>query len=441
MWTGKGTRAPRRRWLGAIILMAGVSSSGADTLVYAVNVGGDAYTAKDGTPYIADDGRVTGERGVSDKIKGSQNPELYQTYRFGDVGFAMPIDDGRYDVTLKFAEPDDINDRERVFSVFFNGEKRIHDLDVKIARDGKIRSNLTVTIPDVAVDTGALQLRFEASAGVPVLHGIVVHRVQPRDDDWNLVWSDEFSTDGALDPEKWNYDIWDPRKVNDEDQAYTDRDRNVRVENGYLTIEAHREDYGDARYTSARVHTAGKGDMLYGRAEIRARLPRGQGTWAAIWMLPTDPFKYATICGPGHDWQGAADCDAWPNSGEIDILEHVGYEMGHVHGTVHNKAYYWIEWEQRKGRILDDDVAETFHTYALEWTPERIDIFVDDARYFTYMNEGEGWEAWPYDHPFHLILNVAVGGYWGRAGGPIDDAIFPQRMLVDWVRIYERDAP
>jgi beta-glucanase (GH16 family) len=170
---------------------------------------------------------------------------------------------------------------------------------------------------------------------------------------------------------------------------------------------------------------------------VRAKLPRGQGTWAAIWMLPSDPYRYSTTCEPGEDWQGSDTCDAWPNSGEIDIMEHVGYQMGHVHGTVHNEAYYWVKWEQRKGRILIDDVADAFHVYALEWTPERIDIFVDDSHYFTYVNDGTGWNAWPYDHPYNLILNVAVGGAWGRTGGPIDDSIFPQRMLVDYVRVYQ----
>ena len=203
-----------------------------------------------------------------------------------------------------------------------------------------------------------------------------------------------------------------------------------------LIIEAHKEDYEGASYTSGRVHSEGKGDFLYGRFEVRAKLPRGQGTWAAIWMLPSDPYRYSTTCEPGEDWQGSSTCDAWPNSGEIDIMEHVGYQMGHVHGTVHNEAYYWLKWEQRKGRILLDDLDEEFRVYALEWTPERIDIFVDDTHYFSYMNEGTGWNAWPYDHPYNLILNVAVGGAWGRAGGPIDDTIFPQQMLVDYVRVF-----
>ncbi len=205
---------------------------------------------------------------------------------------------------------------------------------------------------------------------------------------------------------------------------------------GVQVIEAKKEDFEGGSYTSGRVHSSGKGDFLYGRFEVRAKLPAGMGTWPAIWMLPSDPFKYATTCGEGKDWQGSSNCDAWPNSGEIDIMEHVGYQMDHVHGTVHTQAYYWAKWEQRKGRILVDGVDEDFHLYALEWTPDRIDIFVDDSLYFTYVNEKNGWETWPFDQPFHVILNVAIGGMWGRSGGGIDDDIFPVRMEVDYVRVY-----
>jgi beta-glucanase (GH16 family) len=403
---------------------------------WAVNVGGPAYSGIDGTDYAAEAGISGGTIGRMDIVKGSQDPDLYRTYRRGDIQVAQPLSNGAYDVTFHFAEPDQIEDRERIFDAFAEGRLVIDDLDVKGFRDGKVQSGLTVTVPGIDVADGELNIHFQASAGEPVLSALVAVPRQAPADDWQLVWQDEFDVE-ALDEEKWSPNIWAPRRVNDEDQAYTGREKNLRIEDGMLVIEAHKEDYEGARYTSARVHSAGKGDFLYGRFEIRAKLPRGQGSWPAIWMLPTDAFRYATNCAEG-EWQGNDDCDAWPNSGEIDIMEHVGYQMNHIHGTVHNEAYYWVKWEQRKGRILMDAVDENFHVYAMEWSPERIDMFVDDAHYFTYMNEGTCWNTWPYDHPFHLILNIAVGGVWGRAGGPIDDSIFPQQMLVDYVRVYEK---
>ncbi len=402
-----------------------------------MNVGGGAYTGIDDTAYVAEESVSGGKLGQMETVKGSQDPVLYQTYRRGDIDIAHPVANGTYDITFHFAEPDEIGARERVFDTFAEEQRVIDDLDVMLFRDGKTISALTVTVPGVVVADGELNLRFEASTGEPVLSAVVVRTAMPRAETWELAWNDEFDGD-TIDETKWSPNIWPPRKVNDEDQAYTGREKNLRVEGGALIIEAHKEDYEGASYTSGRLHSEGKGDFLYGRFEVRAKLPRGQGTWAAIWMLPSDPYKYSTTCEPGEDWQGSDTCDAWPNSGEIDIMEHVGYQMGHVHGTVHNEAYYWYKWEQRKGRILLDGVDQDFRVYALQWSPDRIDIFVDDTHYFTYVNEGTGWNAWPYDHPYNLILNIAVGGAWGRAGGPIDDSIFPQRMLVDYVRVYRQ---
>ena len=418
------------------LVLAGCSRSAAPAdSMWAVNIGGEAYRALDGVDYEADSGQFGGVVEKLQGIKGSQDPSLYETFRRGEIVVARSIANGTYDVTLHFAEPDDVPGGSRVFDALIEGEVAIDDLDVMASRDGKIRSALTVTVPGVRIDDGELNIDFEASAMEPVLSAVLVRPAKREERPLSLVWSDEFDSD--LDTTLWNIDVWPARVVNDEDQAYTDRAKNLRVEDGHLVIEAHKESLGNAEYTSARIHSRGKGDVLYGRIEVRAMLPRGMGTWPAIWMLPSDPFRYATRCVEGDKWQGSAECDAWPNSGEIDIMEHVGYEMGHVHGTVHNEAYYWAKWEQRKGRVLVDDVDTAFHVYALEWSPERIDVFLDDTLYFTYVNEGKGWRSWPYDHPFHLVLNVAVGGMWGRAGGGIDDSVFPQRMLVDYVRVYQ----
>ncbi len=431
--------------LAAGLLLAACSDGGTGSadapetdLVWAVNVGGPAYEGVDGTSYEAESSVSGGTVGQLDEVKGSQDSPLYYSYREGDIVVAKEIENGTYDLTFHFAEPNEYEPGQRVFDGFAEDVLVIDDIDVMLFRDGKTISALTVTVPDVEVSDGELNIRFEASADQPTLSALVVRGQDRPAPDWQLVWHDEFDGDD-WDRDNWTPELWGARRVNDEDQAYTGRPENLRVEDGMLIIEAHREDYEDANYTSARIVTMDNGDWLYGRFEIRAKLPSGQGTWPAIWMLPSEPFAYASTCEGlnAWEWQGAPDCDAWPKSGEIDIMEHVGYQMNHVHATVHNEAYYWINWEQRKARILLDDVDTEFHTYELEWYPDRIDAFVDGTLYFTYMNEGTGWEAWPYDIPYHLIMNIAVGGYWGRAGGPIDDSIFPQQMLVDYVRVYQ----
>ncbi len=403
-----------------------------------MNVGGPGYVAVDGTRYVAEESVSGGEVARLASVKGSQDPQLYQTYREGDIRIAQPIADGTYDLTFHFAEPEELARGERVFHVYAEGKRVIWFTDVMLWRDGKVRSALTVTAPDVIVDDGELNITFEALVRQPVLSALQARKKHTRKPSWQLAWSDEFDTDGPPDSLKWNIEEWTSGVVNDEDQVYTARLKNVRVEDDHLIIEAHKEDYLDAKYTSARIQSSGKADFLYGRIEVKAKLPKGQGSWPAIWMLPSKPFHYATNCSEGVQWQGNDDCDAWPNSGEIDIMEHVGYMLYSIHSTVHSKAYYWKKWNQRKGRIMLGDVTDAFHVYALEWSPERIDILVDDTVYLTYINEGNGWQEWPFDQPFHVILNYAVGGAWGRAGGPIDDSVFPQQMLVDYVRYFRQ---
>lgn len=404
--------------------------------VWAINVDGDAYVAIDGTHYTRANSVVGGKSGSLSAVKGTQDEALYTNYRYGDIEISQPLSNGVYDITFHFAEPEDVENGQRVFDVYAEDQRVIRDLDVKVFRDGRIHSALTVTVPNIVIADSNLNIQFDATVGEPILSALVIRAKVNDKKEWQLVWSDEFDKGSAPDPESWTIEEWPPRIVNSEDQAYTARAKNIRIEDGVLVLEAHKEELDGAEYTSARMQSSGKRDFLYGRFEARAIVPRGMGTWAAIWMLPSDPFAYATTCTDQKDWQGSRDCDAWPNSGEIDILEHVGYQMGHLHGTVHNRAYYFVNWQQRKGRVLLHDVADEYHVYAMEWSPERIDVFVDDTLYFTYVNQGDGWETWPFDKPFHWILNLAIGGDWGRAGGPIDDTIFPQRMLIDYVRVY-----
>jgi beta-glucanase (GH16 family) len=228
------------------------------------------------------------------------------------------------------------------------------------------------------------------------------------------VWSDEFDYSGTPDTAKWNYDLGDgcPNVCgwgNNEAQFYTHDLKNVRVENGHLIIEAHRDSLGGKAYTSARIVSKHKGDWLYGRIEVRAKLPKGVGTWPAIWML----------------------------SGEIDIMEHVGYDPGVVHGTIHTEAYNHVKQTQKEGKITVPDCMDAFHVYAIDWTKDKIDFFVDDSLYHTVNRDpNDDYKGWPFDQRFHLIMNIAVGGNWGGQKG-IDDSIWPQRMEVDYVRVYQ----
>ena len=245
----------------------------------------------------------------------------------------------------------------------------------------------------------------------------------PVTDAWTLVWSDEF--DGtALDPDRWSIQVGDGCSQdlcgwgNNELQWY--QSGNVEVGGGRLTITARRESAGGRDFTSARIRTLGKGDFRYGRFEIRARLPRGQGIWPAIWMLPSDE-SYG----------------GWAASGEIDIVELVGHEPARVHGTLHYGGpapanEYSGTWYELPSGVFADD----FHVFALEWEEGEIRWYVDGALYQTqteWSSTGGPFPA-PFDQPFHLVLNVAVGGNW--PGAPDVSTPFPQSMEIDYVRVY-----
>lgn len=243
--------------------------------------------------------------------------------------------------------------------------------------------------------------------------------------DYELVWSDDFEYEGLPDTAKWSYDVGDgcPDLCgwgNNELQYYTqDQLKNARVEDGHLVIEAHREEYESRNYTSARLLTRDKQSWKYGRFEIKAKLPSGNGTWPAIWMLP-------------EDWEYGG----WPSSGEIDIMEHVGHEPDRVYATVHTEAYNHLNGTQDTDTLYVDDVETTFHEYAIEWTPQSITWFVDGEPYSEFQNENATYKEWPFDQAFHLILNIAVGGNWGGVQG-VDEDIWPQQMVVDYVRVYQ----
>jgi beta-glucanase (GH16 family) len=241
---------------------------------------------------------------------------------------------------------------------------------------------------------------------------------------WVSVWNDEF--DGpTIDLSKWEHEVNDDGGGNEELQYYTARTQNSRIENGNLVIEARKEAFLTRRYTSARLRTLGQGDWLYGRFEIRARMPSGQGLWPAIWMLPTD-WVYG----------------GWAASGEIDIMEYRGQELDRVLGTLH----YGGPWPRNtfSGDSFTlpagGDFSRDFHVFALEWEPGEIRWYVDGQHYLTqteWFSEAADHSA-PFDRRFHMILNVAVGGMF--VGSPDETTVFPQRMEVDYVRVFERSS-
>ncbi|WP_338867867.1 glycoside hydrolase family 16 protein [Spirosoma sp. SC4-14] len=239
---------------------------------------------------------------------------------------------------------------------------------------------------------------------------------------YKLVWSDEFEVPGLPDAKKWGYEVGGNGWGNNELEYYTDRrPENARIENGKLIIEARKEDWQGNSYTSARLVTKGKAEWKYGRIEALARLPSGRGTWPAIWMLGSDISKVG-----------------WPRCGEIDIMEHVGFDEGVIHGTIHTEAYNHAKKTQKGQEVPIKNAITDFHLYAIEWNTNKIDFFVDNQKYYTVEKTvlGNDVAQWPFEQPFFLILNVAVGGGWGGQKG-VDESIWPQRMEVDYVRVYQ----
>ena len=235
---------------------------------------------------------------------------------------------------------------------------------------------------------------------------------------WTLVFSDDFDSGGTPDPGKWGYELGYIR--NNEKQYYTSRPENVRIEGGNLVIEARKEAYQGFGYTSASINTLGRFEFQYGRVEARAKLPPGNGMWPAIWTLGVNRRTVG-----------------WPACGEIDIMENVGFEPRRIHGSVHTAAYNHVKGTQKTATIDVANPSQDFHVYAMEWSPDRIEVSVDAQNYFTFRNEGTGAQAWPFDAPQYLLINLAVGGSWGGQQG-IDDSRFPGQYLVDYVRIYQR---
>ncbi|WP_374764205.1 glycoside hydrolase family 16 protein [Yunchengibacter salinarum] len=235
-----------------------------------------------------------------------------------------------------------------------------------------------------------------------------------------ILWDD--FTGERLDPAVWRAETGDgcPDLCgfgNDEAQTYADTADTLRLDGGHLVLEAH----DGPVIRSAKVTTAGRLSVRYGRIAVRAKLPTGRGTWPAIWMLPEK-----NTYGP------------WPRSGEIDIMEHVGFDPGRVHGTIHTAAYNHKRGTEKGASVLVPDAARAFHTYSVDWTPQAIVWKVDGTPYHRFEKQpGDGPDQWPFDRRFHLILNLAIGGQWGGREG-VDRTALPARMVIDWVKVWQR---
>jgi beta-glucanase (GH16 family) len=239
-----------------------------------------------------------------------------------------------------------------------------------------------------------------------------------------LIWNDEFNYSGLPDSTKWNYDVGGNGWGNNEKEYYKEKSlENSFVKDGKLHIVGKKEDYGNKNYTSARLTTYPKFSFQYGKVEVRAKLPKGKGTWPAIWMLPNSIRTKA---------------EKWPDCGEIDIMEEVGKDPDFIHTSMHSGIYNFLKNNQYTHFDKVSHTSDRFHLYGIEWTSRSIRFFIDHKLFYEARKGENGKDTsnggWPYDKPYFLILNLALGGNWG---GNIDDSIFPATMEVDYIRVYK----
>ena len=296
--------------------------------------------------------------------------------------------------------------------------------------------------------TGCAKTEITCGEGLKMVDGVCIidkTEEEPKEDDvvenptvtcemniddygvsnYEMVWNDEFDYEGELDETKWEYLIGNggsygiPGWGNNEKQYYSKDSRNVEVKDGLLRITASTYGFAQYDYTSGRVRTMNSGDFKYGVVEVCAKMPDTKGTWPAIWMLPTDsPYGI------------------WPNGGEIDIMEAVGFEKNTVHFNIHTKNDNWGTSRSIGSHSTINAIATEYHRYAIKWVEDEITFYVDGVERFSYEPVADSYEYWPFDTEFHLILNIAVGGTWGGQRG-IEEGSWEDSMYVDYVRVYQ----
>lgn len=276
--------------------------------------------------------------------------------------------------------------------------------------------------------------------------------------DYQLVWTDDFDYEGIPDPKKWTFETGNFQWPNKELQAYTDRPDNIFVKDGKLTIRSLKQQDGEREYTSAKINTKEKACWQYGYFEIRAKFPFGIGSWPAIWMMPYQKKRILPKGIPlrpdGHpDFQNFTkehwdifpkmpEKNRWPNCGEIDIVEHIGRRPDMLLFSLHSGMFNHRTDTPNpfsNAKEYEKDFLNDFHNYSMEWTPDYFEFFVDGISQYKYERPDvpteQMYDAWPFDKPFYLILNTAVGG---GLGGPVDDNHLPYKFEIEYVHVYQK---
>jgi beta-glucanase (GH16 family) len=417
-----------RRRSAAMAPVGRPASRSLSSWVTRISAGPSAFIDAAGHQWRSDTGHLGGRSAVtSAPIEGTSSPTIYQHERWGMRAYTLPVPgSGTYAITLYLAETKYSRPGERVFDVSAEGVVRASDVDI-IKAVG--RNHAHHVIFTSAVTDGQLDLGFASKADHAKVNGIEVAFLRASTAARRLVWSDEFdgSRHAPVDRRRWRHEIggaWGDGEL----QSYTARTTNSYQDGrGQLVLAVRAERYtgGDSitrNYTSARISTKEKYSFQYGMFQARMQTPTGKGLWPAFWALGTD-----------------IDRTDWPGCGEIDVMEQVGQEPTKTYGTIHgprNVGGGQKDYEPGRFVVHTSPLSQGFHTYGVQWLPGSMQFYFDGHAYWsiTAADLPTG-SRWVFDHPFYLILNVAVGGQW--AGTPDVDTKFPQTLRVDHVRIYQ----
>lgn len=361
------------------------------------------------------------------------SPSTNTAPQFNGIFDRMPTkSSGTYNVMLQVSATDkedgDLTDKITYVIYDYDNKKEVNEIPLNI--DNKYKVTFTVTDSHGASTTEYYFVVI--GRGTSSCKGC--NFTYSKNLEYKLAWSDEFDYEGFPDSKYWTPEIgtgswgWG----NNELQYYTNREENALVKDGNLTITLRKESYDGSEYTSARLITRNKVKFKYGKFEMRAKMPKGKGTWPAFWALANN---------------GIYGKKGWPDTGEIDFMETVGYDANKVHGTVHTGKYNGGNGQQKGGGTRLSDIYNEYHTYTTEWLPDKIVWYIDDVAYFTYKPTNymgcPDYTVWPFDQEFFIIINLAWGGNWGGAQG-IDDSVFDSdgigpKYVIDYIRVYQSE--